>query len=169
MGSTAVLWHRDGARVQMEKMVLLKSVNGIHLINQERIKTTRNHTRPQTTLNYENKQKKGKHTWSSGQGRQNDTFPAGHYVALRSWHLTKIPFYYSTGHDSLHITVFYYPATNWSTYDSLLVTPKNDISQLDHFLSFRAPIPSPSTSSTSLSLFPSPLEGRSFYSVSHRS
>ena len=30
-GSTAVLWHRDGAHVQMEKIVLLKSVNGIHL------------------------------------------------------------------------------------------------------------------------------------------
>ena len=56
MGSTAVLWHRDGAHVQMEKIVLLKSVNGIHS-TKNAPKTTRNHT---TVTNfYENKQKRG--------------------------------------------------------------------------------------------------------------
>ena len=41
MGSTAVLWHRSGARVQMEKIVLLKSVKGIH--------STKNASKPHET------------------------------------------------------------------------------------------------------------------------
>ena len=42
MGSTAVLWHLDGAHVQMEKIVLLKSVNGIH--------STKNASKPHQTI-----------------------------------------------------------------------------------------------------------------------
>ena len=41
MDSTAVLWDRDDAHVQMEKIVLLKSVNGIH--------STKNASRPHET------------------------------------------------------------------------------------------------------------------------
>ena len=47
MGSTAVLWHRDGAHAQMEKIDFLKLVNGIHSTKN----TSKPHdtTRPQPT------------------------------------------------------------------------------------------------------------------------
>ena len=53
MGSTAVLWHRDGAHVQNREDCFIEIVKRYPL-NQERIKTTRNYT---TATNfYEKKQ-----------------------------------------------------------------------------------------------------------------